>query len=184
YVTYDDDSGTLNCAEYEDAIAAFTAPSSGVYRVSAYDISACCGSVETANGGSGVLTISGATVRGVDATNPLAADGRLNTQPWATAFVYCVAGYIDVYQLVGGQGERIIHELWSDVDALGDVEENTLIASSPDGTIRLYKLTSGELQLNTPMNGYFDGYEFRFTDCTQMGAGLRVEGPFVGLPIG
>ncbi|MBE0690453.1 MAG: hypothetical protein IH587_10080, partial [Anaerolineae bacterium] len=75
---------------------------------------------------------------------------------------------------------RIIRELWADVYAMGDVEENTLIASSPDSTIRLYKLTSGELQVNAPMGGQDNSYVFRLTDCTQMGTGLRIEGPFTG----
>ncbi|MCC6612611.1 MAG: hypothetical protein IT320_03975 [Anaerolineae bacterium] len=193
YVASDNDSGVLNCAGSHDAVASFTALSSGIYRISAYDISACCTSfhasdfsaplLQPANGGSGILTISGSTVRGVNTSNPLAADGRLNTEPWATAFAYCANGYVDVYHLVDGQGQHIIHELWDDIHALGDVEENMLIASSPDGTISLYKLTSGELQLNAPMGGLDNAYVYRFTDCTQMGAGPRIEGPFNGLPL-
>ncbi|MCA9905159.1 MAG: hypothetical protein KC547_14990, partial [Anaerolineae bacterium] len=150
FVDWADDQGSLDCAGFNDSILTFVASQSGVYTISAWDISG--------NGGSGTLTVSGATVHSTNLTNPLAADGRLNPEPWATAFVYCVNGYIDVYQLFDGQGQRVIHELRADIDALGDVAENTLIASSPDGTIRLYKLTSGELQVNAPMGGQDNGY--------------------------
>jgi hypothetical protein len=94
-------------------------------------------------------------------------DERVNQEQWATAAIYCDDnGYLDIYTLdEDGAGTLVIREVYKELQALGIPEVNTLRAQSADGSVRLYRLSSGEWQLNAPADGLVDGYVFRWTQC-------------------
>ena len=120
-------------------------------------------------GGGGVL---GMSTSGLD--NCALFDGRLNRvceEPWQTAAVYCRAdGAIDVYGITNGEGWLAFRATQAEVDSLGIPNQNGLIDRSADGKIRLYRLTTGEFQVNAPLwdtvKGYLpNGYVFRWNGC-------------------
>jgi hypothetical protein len=171
YITYADDEGDQDCAGYNNAILEYTPTMSGIYRLEAWDISE--------NGGDGILTLSG--ISGAGLAFP---DGRVNQEQWATAAIFCVVnGNLDVYAIdAAGVGTLVIREDWKALEALGIPEVNTLRAQSEDGNIRVYRLSSGEWQLNAPADGLFDGYVFRWTECTPGGSGggqVSITGPTI-----
>lgn len=102
------------------------------------------------------------------------ADGRVNSicnDPAQTAAIYCNAdGSIDVYGITENAGWLAFRVTQSEIDAVGIPTENTRIAASEDSTIRLYRLSTGELQVNAP---YWDsvhgnlpnGYTFIWQGC-------------------
>ena len=96
-------------------------------------------------------------------------DGRENAlcwEPWATAAVYCTDAGIDVYAIdADGHGTLVIRATPDDVQRVGIGEEPRLIASSPDDMIRLYRLDTGEFQVNSPMDGDLNGYVFIWDGC-------------------
>ncbi len=101
-------------------------------------------------------------------------DGRLNSiceEPWQTAAIYCRAdGTIDVYGITDSEGWLAFRTTQSVIDAVGVPTQNSLIERSSDGKIRLYRLATGEFQVNAPrwdqMRGNLpDGYVFRFNGC-------------------
>jgi hypothetical protein len=100
----------------------------------------------------------------------LAADGRLNPDPSAPVVVYCEGENYDIYQLVGERGVLAIRELRAELDDMENPAENTLLASSEDGNVRLYLLNTGEFQLNAPLKDNPNGYVFIFHNCEQRGA--------------
>ena len=98
-------------------------------------------------------------------------DGRLNSvceEPWQTAAVYCRGdGSIDVYGITDSEGWLAFRTTPDEIAAIGIPDENTMLDSSLDGRIRLYRLPSGEFQLNSPImdqvRGYLpNGYVFRW----------------------
>ena len=101
-------------------------------------------------------------------------DSRENpvcAEPWQTAAVYCFAGDIHVY----GIGENSIGYLAfiikaDDIESLGAPTQNTMLESTRDGRIRVYRLTDGQFQLNSPIHdvirGYLhNGYVFQWDGC-------------------
>jgi hypothetical protein len=104
------------------------------------------------------------------------SDGRLNSiceEPYQTAAVYCRAdGSIDVYGITDGVGWLAVRTTQSEIDAVGIPAQNEMIERSDDGTIRLYRLSTGEFQVNAPrwdniQGNLPDGYVFRFSECPQ-----------------
>ncbi len=102
------------------------------------------------------------------------SDGRLNSiceEPWQTAAIYCRAdGTIDVYGITDGAGWLAFRTTQSEIDAVGVPTQNSLIERSSDGKIRLYRLATGEFQVNAPMwdevrGNLPDGYVFRWASC-------------------
>lgn len=166
-----DDEGDQDCAGYHDAILEFTPADTDTYTLWVEDISY--------NGGSGFLSLDGIN----NASTLPFPDGRVNQEQWATAAVYCVVnGNIDIYAIsAAGLGTLIIREDWAALEALGIPAQNELRAQSEDGSIRLYRLSSGEWQINAPANGLFDGYVYRWRECTPGvgGTNVPVSGPFV-----
>lgn len=104
------------------------------------------------------------------------ADGRINSlarEPWQTVAIYCrPGGVIDIYAIdeTTSGGYLVIRATPADIAAVGvPSNANALIASSTDGDVRLYRLTSGEFQVNAPavLGGDLlrDGYVFIWESC-------------------
>jgi hypothetical protein len=102
------------------------------------------------------------------------SDGRLNSiceEPYQTAAIYCRAdGSIDVYGITDGEGWLAFRTTQAEIDAVGVPAQNNLIERSDDGKIRLYRLSTGEFQVNAPMwdvvrGNLPDGYVFQFGGC-------------------
>lgn len=103
---------------------------------------------------------------------PFVEDQRINSleiEPWQTVAVYCqVNGLIDIYQINEfSEGYLVIHATRPEIDAVGVPTVNTLIESSSDGAVRLYRLSTGEYQVIAPRDHLFDGYVFIWNenDC-------------------
>lgn len=103
-----------------------------------------------------------------------ATDSRVNSicdEPWQTAAVYCSAdGSIDVYGITDSIGWLAFRATLSEIDAIGIPDENAIIAQTANGRFRLYRLSSGEFQINAPMRDAMrgnlpNGYSFRFDGC-------------------
>jgi hypothetical protein len=103
------------------------------------------------------------------------ADGRENPvckEPWQTAAIYCRAdGSIEVYGITDSIGWLAFRSTPSEIDAVGVQSQNALIERSDNGTIRLYRLSTGEFQVNAPrwdrLRGNLpDGYVFIFGGCS------------------
>ena len=129
-------------------------------------------------GGSFVPAFSNDTSRNIiidaDPTDGTFIDSRENSievHPYQTAAIYCQADGIDVYGIEGGAGWLAFHATQAEIDAVGISSENTLIKASEDGTIRLYRLSTGEFQVNSPIfdrirGNLPDGYVFIFEGCS------------------
>ena len=103
---------------------------------------------------------------------PFVEDQRINSleiEPWQTVAIYCrVNGAIDIYQINEfSEGYLVIHATQSEIDTVGVPSVNTLIESSSDGAVRLYRLSTGEYQVIAPRDHLFDGYVFIWdeNDC-------------------
>lgn len=106
-------------------------------------------------------------------TNP---DDRLNElceEPWQTAAVYCRNEGVHIYAIneSNSRGTLVIDETMEDLAEMGVPEGlPQLLAQSPDGKVRLYRLPDGKFQVNSPITdvvrGYlFNGYVFRWEGC-------------------
>lgn len=102
-------------------------------------------------------------------------DGRLNpvcAEPWQTAAIYCLSnGAIEVYGITDSVGWLAFRTTQSEIDAVGVPAQNSLIERSSDGKIRLYRLSTGEFQVNSPIYDRIrgnlpDGYVFIFEGCS------------------
>lgn len=103
---------------------------------------------------------------------PFVQDSRINRldlEPWQTVAIYCERnGAIDIYRInEQSEGYLVIHLTRDRIDALGVPTFNTLLATSEDGAVRLYRLSTGEYQVIAPRDGMFDGYVYRWQegDC-------------------
>lgn len=101
-------------------------------------------------------------------------DGRLNSiceEPYQTAAIYCRGdGAIDVYAITDGEGWLAFRTTQSEIEAVGVQHQNAMIEQSHDGKIRLYRLSTGEFQVNAPIwdvvrGNLPDGYVFEFEGC-------------------
>ncbi|MBL8162265.1 MAG: hypothetical protein JNJ61_09795 [Anaerolineae bacterium] len=103
---------------------------------------------------------------------PPIADGRVNGfDSWATAAIYCEDDMVKVYAITADSTGQIAFAVPnSEIIAKGKPTSNTLLDSAPSplgGTISLYLLTSGELQLVGPSlpPETAKGYSFTFAGC-------------------
>jgi hypothetical protein len=103
---------------------------------------------------------------------PPIADGRVNGfDSWATAAVYCEDDMVKVYAITAASSGQIAFAVPnSEIAGRGKPASNTLLDSAPSplgGTINLYLLTSGELQLVGPSlpPETEKGYSFTFAGC-------------------
>lgn len=77
-------------------------------------------------------------------------DGRVNINDAAAgAAIWCDSDGIRVYDLdISGNGTFVFHANWNEVRAVPQLPEtNTIIDGTPGG-IALYRLTTGEMQVN------------------------------------
>jgi len=81
-------------------------------------------------------------------------DNRVNREPWQSAAIYCRGGEVEVYGINGeGVGFQSLYATAEEIAAVGVPDVNTLIktgASAYGPPIRLYRLTTGEFQINAP----------------------------------
>jgi len=93
-------------------------------------------------------------------------DERMNWKDsHATAAVYCNSAGVDVYRLDwSGNGTFIFRATLAEINKVpATPASNTLIDGA--GGFALYRLTSGELQVNTPPNWEGKIYEYTWTGC-------------------
>jgi hypothetical protein len=100
-------------------------------------------------------------------TSPLFPDGRLNNNDaQETAAIYCKNGGVTVYVPAEPKWIRAFHVSAAEINKVPkNPAEHTLIKQGKGA--RLYRLTSGELQVNTPELDPTKGdYVFIFEDCS------------------
>lgn len=106
---------------------------------------------------------TGAGIPGDYEVNPTSSD------PARTAAIYCKPdGSIDVWQVVNSQGVPAFTASPIDIAAVPSRPlANTLIKSDSQGDlgVRLYRLTSGEFQINAPRGNNPNGYVFIWNGC-------------------
>lgn len=93
-------------------------------------------------------------------------DGRENINDSAAeAAIYCTSSGVDVYDLdFSGNGAFAFRATWAEIDEVpASPAENTLIDGVPG--FALYRLTSGELQLNGPADYEGKVYVFIWDGC-------------------
>ncbi|MEO8608019.1 MAG: hypothetical protein ABI690_09070 [Chloroflexota bacterium] len=84
---------------------------------------------------------------------PSFKDGRLNMDPGAPIVIYQVGDTFQVYQVTSPNSAVIVLSLsLPDLIALEVPDHNLEVAHSDDGTVVVYKLTSGELYVGTTPN--------------------------------
>ncbi|MEL6148969.1 MAG: hypothetical protein AAFV33_19820 [Chloroflexota bacterium] len=113
------------------------------------------GLVERTNRLTGETTVRPGTYTEFDDDCAFIQDDRENVNDLAAgAAVYCTTAGIDIYDLdISGNGTFAFRATWAEVEAVpADPAENTLIDS--DGVLALYRLTSGEMQLNAFTEDY------------------------------
>jgi hypothetical protein len=99
-------------------------------------------------------------------TDLQAGDFEVNaSDPSRTAAIFCRSdGSIDVWAIADGQGAPLFSASPLVINAVASrPETNTLLMQS--GDVRLYRLTSGEFQLNAPREGDPNGYVFIWGGC-------------------
>jgi hypothetical protein len=97
---------------------------------------------------------------------PLFTDGRLNNNDAGqTVAVYCADNGLEVYGVLNGEGYKAFSISQEEIDAVpAKPQVNTLIKEV--NSIRLYRLTSGKLQLMAPATEASKAdYKFIFSDC-------------------
>ncbi len=93
-------------------------------------------------------------------------DGRENKDDRAaTVAIYCTNAGVDVYDLdISGHGDLAFRATFAEINAVPQrPETNTRIESIP--AIALYRLTSGELQVNGPVDWEGKPYVFIWDGC-------------------
>lgn len=110
-------------------------------------------------------------IRFLGSTNGSLLDGRLNTDPAQEVAVYCNSEYVDVYAIgENSEGYLALRVNWAEIDALGIPDDEAVLIQESDDGVRLYRLNTGELQVNAPtydaINGYdYNGYSFTWSGC-------------------
>jgi hypothetical protein len=106
------------------------------------------------------------------AAGPVAGPGEgwevnpTSAEPWRTAAVYCQPdGSVDVYAIQSGEGVFIFRATPAEINAIGVPAENTPIMAGAG--IVLYRLSSGEFQVNAPANGDPNGYVVTWPSCVR-----------------
>ena len=124
------------------------APQTGIYaiRVTSMTYAANQTIIFSDPSGAYILKVYGASLP----PNGFApTDGRVNADPTPPVVMYCTAEGIDVYaRNADNQYVFSVRALDADYEALGTPAANTLLATSADGNVRIYLLSSGEFQVN------------------------------------
>ena len=106
------------------------------------------GRLLTSGSGTGdyILTINGVSDVPAGVIRP---DNRLNADPAAPVVIYCEDYGIDIYARDASDTYQFALRALADAyEALGTPAANTLLATSADGNVRLFLLTTGEFQVN------------------------------------
>ncbi|MEM6529210.1 MAG: hypothetical protein AAF653_13010 [Chloroflexota bacterium] len=127
------------------------------------------GLVERTNPFTGETVIRPGTYTEFDDDCAFIQDGRENAQDKAAgAAIFCTTAGVDVFDLdISGRGTLAFRATWDEVEAVPAVPtENTLIDT--DGIIGLYRLTTGEMQVNAFTEDYPPReYVFIWEGCTR-----------------
>lgn len=163
--TYDDGIGDGMCGDgYSGGYYTFVAAKTGnyVFRATSYDyVDSGGGEGEGGEGygtGDGPYTL---TVEGLpEPTGWDPGDDRINPHPAQPVALYCrtegVVGY-------SPDGALVLFASQEQIDAVGVPAAPALLANSADGSARLYRLPSGEFQLN--VNQGAQEYVFTWDAC-------------------
>jgi hypothetical protein len=118
-----------------------------------------------------VLAIDG--VGAPPADSYVRPDARLNLDPAAPVIIYCQDYGIDVYApQPGGPYGLALQVLNAEIDAWGVPAENALLDATADGRVRLYRLSTGEFQVNAYHGD--EEYIAIWVGCPASGAELTV----------
>lgn len=110
-------------------------------------------------------TISG----GLPSVDGPGGDWEVNptsSHPQRSAAIYCKAdGSVEVYEIINSAGVYAFNASAAEIAAIGFPASNTLIKQGGSSNIRLYRLTSGQFQVNAPLNGDANGYVVIWDGC-------------------
>ncbi len=121
--------------------------------------------VENLDSGNGSTINVSAVCTGLYAL-PMFTDGRLNMDTAQEAAVYCNKGGVDVWRVVQSQGYLSLHVTKETIAKVPKYPaKNTLIAEDKKYLVRLYRLTSGELQINATSYVGKTDYVFVWKGC-------------------
>lgn len=86
--------------------------------------------------------------------------------PWRTAAIYCLPdGSIEIYRIENSQGVPAFVAPIALINSIGVPVENALIAEGSG--IRLYRLSSGQFQVNAPVGTDPNGYVEIWNSCSR-----------------
>ena len=87
--------------------------------------------------------------------------------PARTAAIYCKAdGSVEIWEVINGVGQFAMSVSPVQIAQVGlSATDNLLIAQGGSTNVRLYRLTSGEFQVNSPSGGDPNGYVHRWGGC-------------------
>jgi hypothetical protein len=144
--------GTYNQAPPYNFTSHFDIDDGSGTTVSRWELSGTCDSV-----GSGTVNV----VRQIAPPVPVSADGRINNyEALPQVAIYPHDDGLRMYNIGPDGAGTLALEVTADMIAAVPAlpAENTLIASNPDGTIAVYRLTTGEFQVNAGPNveGWID----------------------------
>lgn len=172
--TNTDSAGTATNVNVEITINGFTTSGGGANVTMTRSATAAAsgsGSVFFSNlNGSGgqqnwTISISGPNCP----QTPLAfVDGRVNTDAWATAVVYCIAGDINIYAVDNESVGRLAFVVTEEeIAEVGVPSETTVLDSFAGalGQVTLYRLSSGQFQVVAPDTQPGKSYSFVFNGC-------------------
>lgn len=170
FVTYNDNGLSSLCDWDLASTLAFVAPTTGFYtfRATTWDY-ADYGKDDGYGTGGYTLTINGVS----DAPNYVRPDDRVNTDPAPPVVIYCREYGIDIYARDASDTYVFaLRALAADYEALGTPATNTLLASSPDGNVRLFLLSTGEFQVNATYGN--EEYVAIWAGCPAAGLDISV----------
>ena len=149
----------------------FVVPMTGFYAIRVTSMHYATHSSFTENDSGGyVLKVYGASL---PPSGFAPTDGRVNADPTPPVVMYCTAEGIDVYaRNADDQYVFSVRALAADYEALGTPAANTLLASSADGNVRVYLLSSGEFQVNAYTSS--EEYVAIWSGCPAAGLDISV----------
>jgi len=125
--------------------------------------------VENLDSGNGSTVNVSAVCTGLYAL-PIFTDGRVNMDTAQEAAVYCNKGGVDVWRVIQSHGYFSLHVTKATIDKIPKFPvQNTLIAEDKKYLVRLYRLTSGELQVNATSSEGKGDYVFVWKGCDSGG---------------
>lgn len=126
-----------------------------------------------------MIALLGAMVLG--GASPVAAqsdDGRLNCDAAAPIVLYCAGDYLEVYWVAGGSSELVLKVAYADIEAIGVPDAATWVAGTENGSVDVYVLDTGEIQVNA-----YSGDEMwvaRWVGCSSAPAEVEVYSTLTG----